>query len=218
MYDIPEFDRIKDELFIKATSYDEDLYNMYKPVGDVVVAACIIIKTENWGEEIFEEPLCEMNDGSLYVFVDEAMLKHWNKTAEEVVEYAEFNSAVISDPPVLVDMNRYIDDPTYNGDDIDDYDFLDSPTTIVITNPKKINGATAIFYNGVAKRISEKIGGDFYIAFTSVNEAAIHDVRRMKLEDVLAGLDEVNRIDDGLFLSNYVYRYDSEKDEIILAK
>ena len=82
-----------------------------------------------------------------------------------------------------------------------------------MTNTLEINGAIAVFYPGVAEKIAQDLGGDFYIAFTSIHEAQIHGVGMVSPEIVEYSLQETNRecTRPEEVLSNHVYRYNQEK-------
>ena len=69
------------------------------------------------------------------------------------------------------------------------------------------------FYPGVAEKIAQDLGGDFYIAFTSIHEAQIHGVGMISPEIVEYSLQETNRecTRPEEVLSNHVYLYNQEK-------
>ena len=83
----------------------------------------------------------------------------------------------------------------------------------ILTNTLEINGAVALFYPGVARRISEIVDGDFYIAFTSIHEAQIHSVGMIPAEVVERSLRETNGHCNTAeeVLTDQVYCYRAEK-------
>ena len=62
-------------------------------------------------------------------------------------------------------------------------------------------------------KIAQDLGGDFYIAFTSIHEAQIHGVGMISPEIVEYSLQETNRecTRPEEVLSNHVYLYNQEK-------
>ena len=70
------------------------------------------------------------------------------------------------------------------------------------------NGAVALFYPGVLKRLGELFGGDYYIGFTSVHEVVVHPVRYKVLQEMNAAILRANVLCDSReMLTNKVYRY-----------
>lgn len=85
-----------------------------------------------------------------------------------------------------------------------------------LTTTRRINGAIALFYPGVKERLCELLGGDFYVAFTSVHEAGIYPVRFKTLSDVKAELEHNNALlESRSFLTERVYRYVSVRGELM---
>lgn len=90
--------------------------------------------------------------------------------------------------------------------------------TLTISNNRMLNGATSIFCPGVAKKLGELLGDDYYIAFTSIHEAMIHKMSDMNWNCVKESLTTVNREntpDD--ILSNKVFYYIRRTGEFKVA-
>ncbi|MCD8000715.1 MAG: DUF5688 family protein [Clostridiales bacterium] len=91
---------------------------------------------------------------------------------------------------------------------------------VFLTNTSQMNGAVSIFLPGVAKKLGERMNGDFYIAFTSVHEAVLHKVGTVEVERIqesLMGMNSEVDVEED-FLSEQVYRYSREKDKIELVE
>lgn len=86
---------------------------------------------------------------------------------------------------------------------------------VFLTNTSQMNGAVSIFLPGVAKKLGERMNGDFYIAFTSIHEAVLHKIGTVEAVQIQEGLKGVSSEEN--FLSEQVYRYSREKDRISLA-
>lgn len=90
----------------------------------------------------------------------------------------------------------------------------------VLTNEKQLYGAASIVYKEVRNRLSEQMGGDFYIIPSSVHELIIvpNDIGSslMNLNEMI---NEVNStmVSKDEILSNHAYLYDSGKDLLIPA-
>lgn len=84
-----------------------------------------------------------------------------------------------------------------------------------LTTVKNINGAIAVFYPGVKKRISELLGGDYYIGFTSIHEAVLQPTVSGTVQAMKDAIAEINTIfPQEEMLSNRVYRYCRESGEM----
>ena len=80
---------------------------------------------------------------------------------------------------------------------------------------KRTNGAAAIFLPGVARRLSELLGSDLYLVFTSVHEVMVHNadvVYPEDLKEVLSDtLEKATPEED--YLTSSIYRYSRRSGE-----
>lgn len=92
---------------------------------------------------------------------------------------------------------------------------------LVLTNKTAVNGATVIISEKVREAVAERVGGDYYILPSSINELMIVPKDSAGSVDFLQQLvRETNRTDivpPEEFLSDYVYRYDAGKKKIMRA-
>lgn len=81
--------------------------------------------------------------------------------------------------------------------------------TFLVTTDSNSNGAIAMWYAGVRRHISQILGGaNFYVAFTSRNEAIIHKEGSIDVNSIRRNIRETNRIfGDADTLSNEVWKY-----------
>lgn len=79
----------------------------------------------------------------------------------------------------------------------------------LITTDGNSNGAIAMWYAGVRRHISHLLGDtNFYVAFTSRNEAIIHKEGTIDVSSMRRNIRETNRIfGDADTLSNEVWKY-----------
>lgn len=87
----------------------------------------------------------------------------------------------------------------------------------ILTNALRNQGAAAILYDGILKRLSDKFGSDLYILPSSIHECIIISAEE---EDAREGLERlVCRVNHSQVakeerLSDHVYRYERKTDEI----
>ena len=103
-----------------------------------------------------------------------------------------------------------------------DDDFGLMPKYYVVTNEKCINGATTLLDIATLDRLSKEIydEGDYYILPSSIHESiTIGCGSGMEVDGLVALVKEVNRevLRDTDFLSDSVYRYDSDSMSIVLC-
>ena len=81
--------------------------------------------------------------------------------------------------------------------------------TFLVTTDSNSNGAIAMWYAGVRRHISHLLGDtNFYVVFTSRNEAIIHKEGTISVESIRRNIRETNRIfGDADTLSNEVWKY-----------
>lgn len=85
-----------------------------------------------------------------------------------------------------------------------------------LTTVRQLNGALAMFYPGVRKRLAEIMGGDYYVGFTSIHEAVIHPVRFKNPNDMKEAIQHINAVfDEQEMLTNRVYRYSCKREELL---
>ena len=91
---------------------------------------------------------------------------------------------------------------------------------MVVTNNTGTNGAAVAFYPGEAERISNKIGGDYYLLPASIHEMiAIYDdgtKDAQALADMVSSINCMECVGEA-YLSDHVYRYDAETKELKIA-
>ncbi|MBP5281111.1 MAG: hypothetical protein J6Z22_01285, partial [Lachnospiraceae bacterium] len=99
-----------------------------------------------------------------------------------------------------------------------DFKYEDIAVTnfIMLSTFRTTNGAVAMFYPGVKERLAELFGGDYYVAFTSVNEARLYPVHHKPLSDLKAELEHNNALlENRSFLTGRVYRYGQVRGDLI---
>ena len=204
-----DYHQLEEFIFVRPVNYERNKRKIqgtvYRVCGDIALAVCIkVAETE----------------GSLMSgYIPMSMVEKWNMDADTVFENALKNTACML-PPKVIDFGKLLFYPDYEGDDLMEpgYRFKESQKVlgICISVPGKINGAVAIFEPGVARRLSDLMGGDLYIAFTSTYEAMVHSAGMIDLEcvgDSLLGTVMGYTPEEDI-LSLHVYRYSRADDRI----
>lgn len=207
--EMDNYEKISSCLIVRPLNYETHAKQLdvgiYDRVGDIALALYISIGTVKGHYVSSMVPL--------------RIFSRWGQKKEKVMENALKNTYDLF-PPIVFDLFHL-------GESMEEmcYTFMEKETLpmdtersggIFITNTNQINGAISLFLPGVAKKLGELLKSDYYIAFTSVHEAAIHKVGTVEVEVIRSSLSGINEDVDMEedFLSAQVYKYSQEKDRI----
>lgn len=207
-----EYDLLKDKLFIRPLNFKDHRYELknhiYKCIGDMVLVLYILASDENDGKR----------HDVLSVKVPRSSMQAWGIDEEEVWENAMSNTYIMAPPRIYLKPMDLLNPPYHRGafmalnSDITSLSPLAVPT---VTTTAQINGAIAMFYPGVMKRIAELFGDDYYIAFTGTSEARLHKKGTIQPRNILMRIKQMNKtFDPSETLSNKVYLYEASKQEL----
>ena len=145
-------------------------------------------------------------------------VERWDLEKEDVFMAALKNTASMM-PPKVYDMMKMLLNPGYDGEDIDDPDYIPFQDAMgnCLSTGQKTNGAVAIFYPGVARLFCDKINTDgLYLVFTSIHEVMVHNARMIEPEDLASVLDDTIKeaTPEGDVLTKHIYYYNAETDQI----
>jgi hypothetical protein len=90
----------------------------------------------------------------------------------------------------------------------------------VLSNEKRINGASALLDDKIMDEVREQVGDNFYILPSSVHECLIipadEVIELRELENMVKEINET-KVEPKDRLSNHVYQYDNESHELFRA-
>lgn len=208
-----DYEQVKGELFIRLLNADrnEELLQdaVYKTLGDVAL--------------VLYAKVGETKGCITSTMIQRNLIEIWKKDSDEVFKEALLNTYFVN-PPRIYRWEQMIFDPDYEGDNFMDMTGVHTLKKDALGNClstlKKTNGAVAVFLPGVAERLCQLLDGDFYIAFTSIHEAMIHDDRSIHPADLKNILEDTlkNSTPEEDFLSSRIYHYcrDSRRFSCIL--
>lgn len=89
-----------------------------------------------------------------------------------------------------------------------------SDALYVMTNEAKVHGATTILYDEAVHRLSDQIGGNFYLIPSSIHEVMAVPEHLIEPKKLVLMLEEGNTVcsHKSEILSNTIYHYDRAKD------
>lgn len=210
---IDNYEKISSRLVVRPLNYEAHAklldVGIYDRIGDIALALYISIGTVKGHYASSLVPL--------------RVFSSWRQKKEEVMKKALKNTYDLF-PPIVFDLFRL-------GDSKEEmcYTFMEKETLpadtegsggIFITNTAQLNGAVSLFLPGVAKKLGELLNSDYYIAFTSMHEAAIHKTGTVEVEGIRNSLQELNKeldIEED-FLTEQVYKYSRVEDKIVMVE
>lgn len=205
---LKDYEQVKENLFIRLINFEKNKTELensfYKRNGDIALTLYL---------KIFDE------DGMLTSLkVPLQCVERWDLENEDVFMAALKNTASMM-PPKVYDMMRMLLNPGYDGEDIDDPDYIPFQNAMgnCLSTGQKTNGAVAIFYPGVARLFCDKINTDeLYLVFTSIHEVMVHNARMIEPEDLASVLDNTIKeaTPEGDVLTKHIYYYNAETDQI----
>ena len=207
-----EYDLLKDKLFIRPLNFKDHRYELknhiYKCIGDMVLVLYILASDENDGKR----------HDVLSVKVPRSSMQAWGIDEEEVWENAMSNTYIMAPPRIYLNAMDIVNPPYHRGAFMalnSDITSLSPNAVPTVTTTAQINGAIAMFYPGVMKRIAELFGDDYYIAFTGTSEARLHKKGTIQPRSILMRIKQMNKaFDPSEVLSNKVYLYETANQEM----
>lgn len=206
--DCSDYEKVKNELVLRPLSYrqvKDELEDVpHIKVGDVALVLYAVMAHAG----------CDYFTAKMH----RSQMENWNLTEEEVLEEALVNTSFLY-PPRLYSVEDLL---VWEGKGHEDGKFMVPDDTLqvkkgmrgyILTNTLEINGSVSVFYPGVAQKIAESLGEDFYIAFTSIHEAQIHGVSMITPDIIRNSLRDTNRHCNRSeeVLTDRVYCYSLEK-------
>lgn len=208
LMDMEDYEKLKERLIIRAISFTENEKQLkgtvYRRFGDIALVVYLKLR--------------ETEYDFLSAKVQKQVLEKWGKEEKEVFDSAMINTHVLY-PPRIYDWLHgngkfgYREGAFMNP--LEPFFLEKGPQGNCLTNVKQLNGATALFYPGVAKRIGALLGEDFYVVFTSIHEAMIHGATTVAPEIIRASLESVNASNEKTeILSDKVYYYSRKNNSL----
>lgn len=197
---IRDYKFIKKQLFFRIVNYEKNKEQLqicpYDRMEDLAV-------TYRWSAY-------HRHDGMASAIVREQDLKMWGITKEKLRTDAFKNAEKIF-PPVIKRIENVIPVHVEEGD----------IPIFVLSNNDYMNGASAMFYQGILQEFAERMKENLYILPSSIHEVILlresdaGDVRELSYM-----VKETNRavVDPEEILSDSVYYYDRIRNKITIAR
>ena len=137
----------------------------------------------------------------------------WGISAEELFAQARQSAPVLLEP-VVTNIREMIGDCPEELEEVID-DTAGSVDMYILTNRNQTYGASALFYPGLLEKVTEYLGGGFYILPSSVHEVILIPEAAGEPGALRRMVQEVNRceVPEDMILSDNVYYYDPEEKQ-----
>ena len=205
---LKDYEQVKENLFIRLINFEKNKTELekafYKRNGDIALTLYMKISDEDGMLTSLKVPL--------------QCVERWDLEKDDVF-MAALKNTVSMMPPKVYDMMKMLLNPGYDGEDVDDPDYIPFQDTMgnCLSTGQKTNGAVAIFYPGIARLFCDKINTDgLYLVFTSIHEVMVHNARMIGPEDLASVLDDTIKesTPEDDVLTKHIYYYNAETDQI----
>ena len=209
------YEVLRSRLIIRAVNFNEHRFSLkgaiYRKIGDMALVLYVLV--DDWREgERRNLTSAKMR---------RELSEQWGLEEDDIFEKALGNTYMMAPPRMYFSALDVTDPPYERGA----FMALNSQITTIqpsqvpiVTTTSQMNGAIAMFYPGVMEKIAEMIGGDYYVAFTSMHEARIHKVGTISPVEVARRIKHVNKTinksegqDDALTSKVYLYEQKTGK-------
>jgi len=150
--------------------------------------------------------------------ISERNRKKWGVSLEQLREVAIENTIRLL-PPIFQTIEQMIDGIAEEENLLIEHEEEPLERMYVLTNEEKYLGAGTILYPEVLSKVHAQVKADFFIIPSSLHEVIIMldvgNVMLSNLENLVAEMNE-QFLEADEVLSNNIYRYDSEADELIM--
>jgi len=190
--DILDFEKIKNLVVYKLVNTErnekllKDIPNL--PMLDFSVIFYLMI------------PMNEFENCS--VLIRNAHMDYWKLPISYIYQCARENTKKMC-PPVFRPLSEFVSH--YLKEEVPESPLL------VLSNESGLNGAAAILYPGIPKRIFEHIGKNYYLLPSSIHELLIvpedETINPLNLQEIVREVNE-NHIEAEEFLSDNIYYFD----------
>ena len=212
--DFKNFDYIKDRVIMVAVSRERN--------------AELLTQVPHHNKEdlalIYKVLIDQGAEGIGTITIRNEHMAFWDVTADDIKSLAEKNSVELL--PAKVQSMDEVMREMFAKDGMDDEMmeamFAERPIEeqmFVISNESRVNGAAAMFYEGVLSKLAERMGSDLYILPSSVHECIAVSSNMGTPEGLAEMVSEINegQVSPEERLSDHVYRYSAEKQTLTLA-
>ena len=205
---IANYEKMCDWLVVRPVNYVERKSALqkaiYKRVGDMALVIYILLYAD---QNNYNTCLCQKE-----------IVENWDVSEEELWEVAMRNTMMDALPRIYYRSYDTVNPPYTKGAFMaagtEENFRIGKDDNPMVTTVRGINGAIAMFYPGVQEELAELTGGDYYVAFSSVDGAMIHSVDGIQPRDLLWRLKCTRSMMTEGLLSKYVYKYNSEKKQL----
>lgn len=162
---------------------------------------------------IYRVVLLETEYGTNTFLVNNALCDHYSISLEELDNAAAVN--MIREGFTAQTMETVLSEM----DVMPDQSFAGECPMLIITNNRRLYGATVMTYPNYFSTVSEKIGSDIYILPSSIHEVIIVPVEGIDPGGLQQMVVEINasELNAEEFLSDNVYRYSRKTGEITIV-
>ncbi|MBE5843822.1 MAG: hypothetical protein E7302_06510 [Butyrivibrio sp.] len=205
---IAKYDEINNILIARPLNYEKNKEalkgHIFRRVGDFAIVLYIRIS--------------DNKENLISCKVPRTDFEAWNISEDQAIDRALENSSMMYPAEIYKTSGQIIEDALFNivtPFDIDK-DSVGEMTTLTCTCFGQRNGAVVIFYPGIMEKFYKAFGNEeYYVVFTATTEFHLHRCSEFAPEQLLETLLDCNERFPEDTLSNMIFRYSSDKKELL---
>lgn len=209
-----EYDEIKDKVIVQLVDAEINKERLkevvYKPIENGYVLVPFIVVKED-------------DRGSMRAAISKEMAKDFDYDMDILMEKAVANT-VERYAPIFMGMTAMFGlkySPEMMNPMREDFEIDQHLGMYILSNTKQSEGATALIYPDVTKRIGDILGDNYYVLPSSLHEVIIvPESTNLTLNELQKMVKEANRtvVENSDILSDRVLYFDREKEKLIEPK
>lgn len=190
-----DFSKIKHQVIFKLVNYEKNL-SLLKDVPHIRYMDLAIL---------FQFMLDDIQKSHATILIHNQHLNYWKVTQNDLLYHARQNT-----PRLLPSEFKNLSNIVSNAIDQNDIENLQIPSMYILTNKKRISGATVILYEGLLSKIARQFHQDLIILPSSIHEVLIvpaDSPEHMPFYSQMVREVNTTEVSEDEILSNHAYYY-----------
>ena len=172
---------------------------------------------------VFQVIVSNQESGQMTINVRNSHMKEWGLTVNELKELAEINTRRMFPEDIISmeDMLNSLSKELVGEEVLDVVNRRENEMFHVLTNKKKVQGASVLLYNGLLQEIAEQAGGNLVILPSSVHETILmKETAETDYQQLKTMVHEVNEemVVQEEVLSENIYRFVKATGELEIVE
>lgn len=200
-----DYAKIRSDLYVKTVNFERNRMELQDAIYQLVEGEIALVVYVHIGN---------VGDREISMKLRKELSERWGMDEMEIYRTALQNTASLT-PPRVYYWEKLLFNPRYEGDELDSVELPADEERrkfgLCLSTTKRRYGATAIFMDDIAEKLSNIFDDDLYVNFSSIHEVFVHgkrscDVRA--LQELLLNVLSSETVREDEILTRNVYCYE----------